>query len=276
MNMAVRRFFLTNPILRQTYLTTRKVYHHRRMVKGAQAFIEDIDEYRKALRSEDGKLVNVHTKDGLTITIRRNCMDATILAEIFLDNCYARGLSLTSQPVVIDIGGYIGDFALYAVKHLNARKVVVCEPSPDNWRLLRINVTNNHCEDRIEIVNKAVTDGHDVLMNVDAPGRVQARVSAYYDCDNPERKLVPGVTLARLVEEYGLGEIDLLKIDCEGGEYEILSTMPRAIGDRIRNIVFEYHEIDGFVAKLTCVKQRLCDEGYTLRTHGSLVFATRK
>ena len=71
------------------------------------------------------------------------------------------------------------------------------------------------------------------------------------------------------------GVVDLLKIDCEGGEYTILLTTPIEVFSRIRNIVFEYHEIDGFQAKLVAVKQRLCDIGYSLKTHGSLIFASR-
>lgn len=201
-------------------------------------------------------------------------MDAMILAEIFLDNCYVTGLHLSDQPIVVDIGGYIGDFALYAVKRLKARKVVVCEPSPRNWSLLKQNIANNHYEDRIEPVNKAVTDGEDVLMNVDASDRSQATISAY----GPSalaRTRIAGISLASLVEDHDLPEIDLLKIDCEGGEYTILTTTPSEVFKNIRNIVFECHEIEGFEAKLEAVKQRLCGEGYSLKVRASLVFASR-
>jgi hypothetical protein len=44
---------------------------------------------------------------------------------------------------------------------------------------------------------------------------------------------------------------------------------------RIRNIVFEYHQIDGVWAKLERVKQRLRREGYALRMRGGLVTALR-
>ena len=90
-------------------------------------------------------------------------MDASILAEVFLDNCYIRGLSLPDEPVVVDVGGYIGDFAIYAVKRLKARKVVACEPSPRNFALLKRNVAVNRYGDRIQMLNKAVTDGECVM-----------------------------------------------------------------------------------------------------------------
>src|SRR5271157_838734 len=170
MNMAVRRCFLKTPILRRLYPIARKMYNRRRIMKAARSYFIDFDNYRSAFEAtEGGELLDVRTKDGLTFTIRPNYADAAVLAETFFDNSYIRGLTLPDRPIVVDIGGYVGDFALYAVKRLNARKVVVCEPSPRNWALLIKNVANNHYEDRIEMVNKAVTSGEDVMMNVDVP-----------------------------------------------------------------------------------------------------------
>jgi len=273
-NSAVRRFFQRLPVLRHGYGSLRKVYHRQRIAHAASGHFVNIDEYRKALRIEDGKIVDIQTKNGLIVAIRRNYADAVILAEIFVDNCYVQGLHLPIHPTVVDIGGYIGDFALYAAKYLDARRVVVCEPSPHNWILLKKNIARNHYQDRIELVNKAVTNGEDVMMNVDVPDRGQAMVTAYGDRKSGGR-LISGVTLASLIEEYGLNAIDLLKIDCEGGEYPILSETPSEVLRGIRNIVFEYHEVDGFKSKLKSVTQRLRDEGFSLTTRGCLIFASR-
>jgi FkbM family methyltransferase len=124
-------------------------------------------------------------------------------------------------------------------------------------------------------VNKAVTGGGDIMMDVDVPDRAQARVSAY-GSSNGKQQRISGITLAGLVEEYELQTVDLLKIDCEGGEYAILASTPAEVFDRILNIVFEYHEIDGFQARLEAVKHRLVDNGFCLKTRGSLVSASRE
>jgi len=166
------------------------------------------------------------------------------VAEIFLSNSYVRDLNLPPNPVVIDVGGFIGDFSLYAVKRLNAARVIVCEPSPRNWALLLKNIANNGYQDRIEPVNKAVTDGGDAMMNIDAPDEEQCMVSACYSGRQP-LKGVPGVSLAELLRDYAVESVDLLKIDCEGAEYAILESTPGDVFSRIRNIVFEYHQIDG-------------------------------
>jgi len=275
MNATVRRILTANSLSRRLYFAARQEYGIRRAARGAERYFLNADEFKRALGANgDSALVNLRTVDGLIITIRRNFGDATTLSEIFLDDCYGRYLNLPPNPVVIDVGGFIGDFSLYAVKRLNARKVIVCEPSPRNWALLLKNIANNDYEDRIKPVNKAVTDGGDVMMNIDAPDEQQCMVSA---CLRNEQPLtaIPGISLSQLLRDHAVESVDLLKIDCEGGEYAILESSPADVFSRIRNIVFEYHDIDGFWARLESVKQRLRREGYALHMHRGLVWASR-
>lgn len=274
MNAAVRRFFQGTPILKDIYSKARLEYQQRRMMRVARDYIIDLDEYEKAVKLEDGKVVDVRMKEGLTITLRRNHMDAVILAEVFFDNCYVQDLALPPNPVVVDIGGFIGDFTLYAATHLKARRVVVCEPSPRNWTLLVKNIQNNHFEDRVSMMNKAVTDGRVVMLDIDAPDRGQARISAYRP-SGCEKKAVECISLSLLLAEFNITEVDLLKIDCEGGEYDILLTTPSKVFSAVKNIVFEYHEIDGFQQKLEAVRERLSAEGFLLKTRGCLIAACR-
>jgi len=244
--------------------------------RGAARYFLNADEFKNALRAHGvTTTVDLRTADGLTITIRQNFGDAMTVAEIFMEDCYVRGLTLPHSPVVIDVGGFIGDFSLYAVKRLNARRVIVCEPSPRNWILLLKNIANNGYEARIEPVNKAVTDGGNVMMNIDAPDESQCMVSAYCPSEQP-LNAVSGISLGQLLQDHAVQSVDLLKIDCEGGEYAILESTPADVLSRIRHIVFEYHDIDGWLAKLESVKQRLRREGYALHTrYPGLVLASR-
>jgi FkbM family methyltransferase len=273
-NAAVRRFFQGTPILKDIYYKARSAYQHHRMMRVARGHVINLDEYDDALKLEDGKVVDVRMKDGLTISLRRDHMDAGILAEVFFDNCYVQDLFLPPNPVVVDIGGFIGDFALYAATRLKARRVVVCEPAPRNWTLLVKNIQTNHCEDRVSMVNKAVTDGRVAMLDIDAPDRGQARISAYRS-SSCEKKAVESISLSLLLAEFRITEVDLLKIDCEGGEYDILLTTPSGVLSGVKNIVFEYHEIDGFQQKLNAVRERLSAEGFLLKTRGCLIAARR-
>jgi FkbM family methyltransferase len=275
MNATIRRILTANSLSRRLYFAARQTYRIRQTARAAGRYFLNADEFKSALGAHGGTLlVDLRTADGLTITMRRNYGDAMTLAEIFLGNSYVRDLTLPPNPVVIDVGGFIGDFSLYAVKRLNARRVIVCEPSPRNWALLLKNIANNGYEDRIEPVNKAVTDGGNAMMNIDAPDEYQCMVSAYYRSEQP-LSVVPGISLLELLRDHGVESVDLLKIDCEGGEFAILESTPAGVLSCIRNIVFEYHQIDGVWAKLESVKQRLRREGYALHTRGGLIAASR-
>jgi FkbM family methyltransferase len=275
MNATVRRLLTANDLSRRFYYAARQAYHIRRLARGAGRYFLNADGFKSALRAQgEAALMDLRTADGLTITIRQNYGDASTVAEI-LDDCYVRDLTLPHSPVVIDIGGFIGDFSLYAAKRLNARRVIVCEPSPRNWALLLKNIANNGYEDRIEPVNKAVTDGGNIMMNVDAPDEYQCMVSAYCPSEQP-LSAVSGISLGQLLRDYAVESVDLLKIDCEGGEYAILESTPAEVLSRIRNIVFEYHDVDRWWARLEGVKQRLRREGYALHTRRGLVSASRR
>jgi FkbM family methyltransferase len=235
------------------------------------------DDFKAALRAPHGQItpLDLRTRDGLTITIRQNWGDAMTVAEIFLDDCYIRHLPTPhNYPVVIDVGGFIGDFSLYAVKRLNARRVIVCEPSPRSWALLLQNIRSNGFEKLIVPVNKAVTDGSDIMMNIDAPDTSQCTVSAYFQSEQPAQS-VPGISLEQLLRDYDVEKVDLLKIDCEGGEYSILESTPEEVFSRIQNIVFEYHDIQGAWVRLEGVKRRLRQLGYALDVSRGLVSAWR-
>jgi FkbM family methyltransferase len=147
--------------------------------------------------------------------------------------------------------------------------VIVCEPSPRNWQLLLRNIANNDYGDRISPVNKAVTDGGDVMMNIDAPDESQCMVSAYAT-DQPLTS-VTGTSFSELLKEYCVETVDLLKIDCEGGEFSIPESTPSQVYSRIRNIVFEFHQVERLWSKLESAKQRLRKEGFDLHVDKGLV-----
>lgn len=274
MNATVRRTIMAVPGMGRFYSYLGREYFRFRAMRRARRCFSNADDFREALlHPANGRTREIRTKDGVSITIRQNLLDAGILAEVWLDREYVQGLDLPDHPVIIDVGGFIGDFAIFAVKHLNASRVVVVEPSPSNWAILQKNIAANRYTDRITALHLAVTDGRPVMLDVDAPD--QSRVSAYR---SPQSKLVevPGISLADLVIDQSLSTIDLLKIDCEGGEYLILETAPKDLLDRIRNIVFEFHETPGFSEKLAAVKRRLRNEGFSIRTRAHVVFASRQ
>jgi hypothetical protein len=54
---------------------------------------------------------------------------------------------------------------------------------------------------------------------------------------------VPAVSLASVFDSYDIRNCALLKIDCEGAEYEILESLPRIYFQRIHAIRLEIHRL---------------------------------
>lgn len=140
--------------------------------------------------------------------------------------------------------------------------------------MLTRNIAENGYEDIITAVNKAVSNAGEVTLNVEVGEGEEIHASAYL-YQEAEHRRVLGVTLAGLLETHALDRVDLLKIDCEGGEYSILSALPGEMFHRIENIVFEYHQIDGYEEKLRRTLTRLRSAGYRVRQEGLLVWAAR-
>ena len=276
MNRALRGVITSIPGLDRVFYWARKRYHELRTRRAAKQYFVNYDRYVDALRAEGDGTVDIRTADGLTITIRRNQWDARILQEIFLSKPYDQDLNIPAGATVVDVGGYIGDFALYAARCLNARQVVVYQPSRKNFELLSRNIANNHLDSRIVAVNMAVGDSDVAMMNIDAPDTNQVNVSTYGHREAAQLAPVASTTLSGLIDTHKLDSIDLLKLDCEGGEYAILLGTPPEVLQKAQHIVFEWHRIEGSPELLKAVQAKLVAAGYTL-THrpGDIVSASR-
>ncbi len=72
--------------------------------------------------------------------------------------------------------------------------------------------------------------------------RIKLEGAAYAEHAARTRKnRKPGVTLAGLFDEHRIARCDLLKLDCEGAEYDALYGLPAEHRQRIRRCVVEYH-----------------------------------
>ena len=189
--------------------------------------------------------------------------------EIFKQRQYEYpGFELRSNDTLVDIGGNIGMFALWAAPQIPAGRLVSVEPNPAALECLRLNVERNNLRN-VTIV-PAAAGGEDGTMDfvyhpgwemlgynaaLDAPwfatGSRMARFFRWllqralnhaHDFAADQKITVRQMTLPRIMDEYQVGAIDYLKIDCEGGEFEILRGMNAAYWSRIERIVVEYHD----------------------------------
>lgn len=172
----------------------------------------------------------------------RNDGDWAVAHELFLDHQYRfcdEVIRRTANPI-IDIGGHLGFFSLYAAT-LNPRvPIYAFEPHEGNFALLKENLKNNRIKNVVpKQLAVAATIGqtelklsqedlnHSTVRAIEPTGLTQS---------------VQATTLERIFEKNRIEHCDLVKLDCEGAEFEILYTTPKAILDRMSHIFMEYHD----------------------------------
>lgn len=153
-------------------------------------------------------------------------------ANVVLDDDY--GLRQLSPPprTIVDIGSNIGMFSAYARGLFPGATIHAYEPSPHTAELNRFNAA----DPRTTLFVEGVAAGAGRARMVELGASTLSRTETTED---GEIVLTP---FSEVIERVG-GTIDLLKIDCEGAEWDFM-TDPVQFAD-IGAIRMEYHLVDG-------------------------------
>jgi FkbM family methyltransferase len=150
---------------------------------------------------------------------------------------------LTFQPgdTVIDIGAHVGVMSLYLAKKWPDIRIIAVEPHPENYARLQRNIVANGVTN-VHALNYAMSgDGRDLTLI----GNYAANTGGMGICNPPTKDAygitVQSLTLAELFTMFEVGRVALLKVDCEGAEYEILGQNPTLL-DQVDRLVGEFHE----------------------------------
>ncbi len=180
----------------------------------------------------------------LRFRVRPNTDDATIIQEVATSDYYSDGRALlTEHSTVIDVGGHIGSFSILSA--LRGARVVALEPVPYNFEMLNENVRLNGLQERVKAINAAVwsSTGEQTLGVADDS---TGGSGFWYKKPTVPQIDVHTVRLSELMSAERIESCDLLKLDCEGAEYEILNSLEPETWSRIRAMVMEYHMFAGY------------------------------
>lgn len=168
------------------------------------------------------------------------------LLEIWYERVYGdlSELSTKKGPVVIDIGANIGAFSMFALKKLTQPQIFAYEPEKNNFELLRTTIALNGSGGRVFPFKQAVY-GHEGKMNLSIAGESSGKNSIELDQHSGKSEEVECTTLSLIFKENSIYFCDLLKIDCEGSEYELLLNTPKDVFKKIGTIILEWHQVVG-------------------------------
>lgn len=204
----------------------------------------------------------IRLSNGLEFHVR-TAMDIWVIKETCLDRDYEQyGVPLQAGWTVIDIGGGLGDFTLFASR-LPSTSVYVYEPFPESAELLRQNLFLNQV-DNVQVHQQAVGAQNGQLTLKTGTGVAVRHSTAQVDAKGDIT--IESVTLDDVVDGIEAGMINFLKMDCEGGEYDILFHASDLTLSKIQHICMEYHD-DLTPHTHHELVTFLQDKGFTVRTH---------
>lgn len=206
-------------------------------------------------------------RNGIIFLIRGNAFDAGIIREVAIQDYYHLD-KIKKGDIVVDIGGSIGAFSILAANR--AEKVFVYEPFPDNYNIIKKNLELNRLKNVKPFKSAVYKRAGKIKLFVE-----KENLGGHSVCGNSKNSIeIKTTTLKRIFLENRLQHIDLLKMDCEGAEYDILLSTPKDYCKKINRIVMEHHEVKGHDVKE--LKQFLEQNGFIVIVDRFMLYATNR
>ena len=179
-----------------------------------------------------------------TLFFRENTSDwNTVNAIMGTNDEYKLASGMTG--LLLDVGAHIGAWTIAAALDNPACQVVAIEALPENCEIIRENVSLNKVGDRVAVIEGAATCGTDPVTI--AYGSTETEFARGHEFigggiwhdDAGDRKTIEAMPVT--LEQFG--SVRLLKIDCEGCEWQFLDTPAVAI---VEEMTGEYHPRQGY------------------------------
>jgi FkbM family methyltransferase len=154
-----------------------------------------------------------------------------VIDEVFVD-CIYKSLDVKNK-VVVDIGGNVGDTAIYFAMN-GASKVYAYEAVPRIFRILLKNVKVNDFENKVTAYNKACGSGKSIII-----AESEDRAGELFSANNGIR--INMISLDKITKKACIKSDGVLKMDCEGCEYDIILKAASKTLRAYSDIMLEYH-----------------------------------
>jgi len=211
----------------QQHLVSMNIYHEgEKTVHTLPNWNSIIERNKKVLYERYG---NKPTLRFEKIRDSFSSQDEKVYKEIYISNSYQINFSEVKGKVVFDFGSNVGMFSLFVLE-LGAKEVVSVEANPKTYKSLIENVKDFP---EIKPLNKAIyhLDNENVKISEAGTGSTIAKEG--YD--------VTTITLETLANQYPDEKDMVLKLDCEGAEYNVIFNTTREVVRRFKTISCEVH-----------------------------------
>ena len=198
--------------------------------------------------------VVIHTKNEFNLNkiIFQGGLNNGDIVNTFFKKDYAK--ILVNEKTVLDIGANIGDTAIFYILN-GAKKVIGIEPFPKNLDYAQKNVQINNLKNLITFFQAGCSSKKEIIkIDPNYQSDIESKLRNFKNGIN-----IQMLTLQDLINEFNIPKDSVLKIDCEGCEYDIIENVSLETISNFSNIQIEYH----FGYKK--LKSKLESFGYTVK-----------
>ena len=265
------------------YNTIKKKYPIRAVLRNGESLLlqNRIEVYTTSLGLRkyctlDNDLVVLST-NGLTNSVKfHDAISNGDVCGVFLKEEY--NFLPVSGKIVVDVGANIGDSAIYFANK-GASSIIALEPFPKNYETAKKNIELNQFSNKIKLYMAGCSSKKGELV-VDAKN-----ASSQSELKKSETGTkIPLITLEEIIKQEQIDSA-ILKIDCEGCEYDIILNSPDEVLKKFTHIQIEYHygyknlkkhlEKHGFQVSVTKPSFNLNYEAANSKMYIGFLYATK-
>jgi FkbM family methyltransferase len=208
---------------------------------------------KKWLKHEEDQDLKTYKISNLTIQYKRSHELLHSYEDIFINEIY-RFKSDKQNPIILDCGSNIGLAALYFKSIYPMSELHCFEPDPNNFSLLKINISKNNCIN-FHLHQKAIWKDNNGIPFI-AMSSEGSRIAE----EGIEQNLIMDTQcFSELLNQFE--KIDLLKLDIEGAEKTVL--LEEGISfHNVDNLFIEYHGKADETVKLRKIIQLVENSGF--------------
>jgi FkbM family methyltransferase len=198
-----------------------------------------VKNWREVLSSKvSGKPLNlIEFRNGAKLESPAEIDLQFLFQEVWVDQIYTpAGYEIKDGDTILDIGANIGVFAIYAATRAEETTVLAFEPFPENVKFLRKNISKSSI-DNIKVFQQAVASNSEERVLEVSDSWIKHSLG---NLDSDQKGIrIQSVSFDEVMKK--IKKCDLLKIDCEGSEYEIFYSASSESLAKVNKIVGEFH-----------------------------------
>ena len=156
-------------------------------------------------------------------------MEIIIKEHTFFDDFFE------NEITIVDLGACKGEFTNEMSDRYKIKKAILVEANPTNFKLLPV-------KENYVLYNKVVSQYSNTSVDFYEDKNSPYNGSKMFNYFNGIKHKINTITLNEIIEQNNLHQIDILKVDIEGSEYEIMPNITEEIYSKIRQISIEFHD----------------------------------